>query len=76
MNIDIKDVITLSDNNEYGVVSKTIYDNKAYYYLVDINNNENIKFLFEEGEKLIELEDEKIIKSIIPKLLNEIKDIM
>ena len=76
MNIDIKDVITLSDNNEYGVVSKTIYDNKIYYYLVDINDNSNIKFLFEEGNKLLELEDEKLIQSIIPKLLNEIKDIM
>lgn len=76
MNIDIKDVITLSDNNEYGVVSKTIYENKIYYYLVDINNNSNIKFLFEEGNKLLELEDEKLIQSIIPKLLNEIKDIM
>ena len=76
MSIDIKDVITLSDNNEYGVVSKTIYDNISYYYLVDINNNNNIKFLFEQGNKLIELEDKKKIQLIIPKFLNEIKDIM
>ena len=76
MNIEIKDVITLSDNNEYGVVSKTIYNDKVYYYLVDINNNSNIKFLFESENKLIELEDKKIIQTIIPKLLNEIKDII
>lgn len=76
MNIDIKDIVTLSDNNEYGVVSKTIYDNKTYYYLIDVNDISNVKFLFEEENTLVELEDEKIIQTIIPKLLSEIKDII
>ena len=42
--IDAKDIITLSDNNKYGVVSKKTIDNNVYYYLVDINDNRNIKF--------------------------------
>lgn len=74
MNLDIKDVITLSDNNEYVIVSKTNYDSKTYYYIVDINNNSNIKFCYEQENKLIELEDKKTIQAIIPKLFNEIKD--
>ena len=74
MNIDIKDVIKLSDNNDYGVVSKITYHNKIYYYLVDINDNSNIKFCCENERKLIELENKKIIQTIIPKLLNEINN--
>ena len=49
MNIDIKDIITLSDDNEYIVTSKAVYDNKIYYFLVDINDNSNMKFLYEEN---------------------------
>ena len=38
--------MTLSDNNKYQVISKTIYEKITYYYLVDINDISNIKFLF------------------------------
>ena len=31
--IDIKDVLTLDDKNEYVVVSKINYESKIYYYL-------------------------------------------
>ena len=31
MNIEIKDVVTLDDNNEYVVASKTNYEGKTYY---------------------------------------------
>ena len=38
MNIDIKDVITLDDNNEYVVVNKVNYNDKNYYYLRDMED--------------------------------------
>ena len=68
MNIDIKDIITLSDNNEYVVVSKTDYQDKIYYYLIDKNNNENIKFCVEnnENKSLLEIEDTSIIQQLLP----------
>ena len=44
MDLGIKDVITLSDNKEYVIVSMTRYKNSDYLYLVDINNMENNKF--------------------------------
>lgn len=46
--IDIKDILTLSDGNQYGVVNKTINNNIIYYYLVDTKNPANIKFCYEE----------------------------
>lgn len=33
---EIKDTLVLDDDNEYVVVSKINYENKFYYYLVDI----------------------------------------
>lgn len=80
--IDAKDIITLSDNNKYGVVSKKTIDNNVYYYLVDINDNRNIKFCRENRInneiELIEIEDSNIISKLIlcfEKILkNEVND--
>ena len=38
----MRDVITLDDNNKYAIISKIDYEEKKYYYLVDINNPENL----------------------------------
>ncbi len=76
--IDIKDVLTLSDGNKYGVVSKTTKDNKIYYYLVDTNDNSNIKFCYESRNEsqidLIEVNDEELIKSLLLSFANNIKN--
>ncbi len=76
--IDIKDVLTLSDGNKYGVVSKTTKDNKVYYYLVDTNDNSNIKFCYESRNEsqidLIEVNDEELIKSLLLSFANNIKN--
>lgn len=75
--IDIRDVLTLSDGNKYGVVSKTIKDGIVYYYLVDINDNSNIKFCYEDKTPnqidLVEVNDEKLIKSLLLSFVNNIK---
>ena len=76
MEINIKDILTLSDNNRYGVVSKTNYQGKIYYYLVDVVNVENMKFWVEGDNKLTEIEDKNLIKTLIPLLADEIKDEM
>jgi len=71
MNIDIKDIITLSDNVSYVVVSKTNYQEKTYYYLIDKDNNENIKFCVEntKNSSLIEIEDTNLIQQLLPLFL-------
>jgi hypothetical protein len=83
--IDIKDVITLNDNNEYAVCSKTKFQDEEYLYLIDINNNENFKFglIKQNGESIniIELENQQLIQQLLPlffenskHLLNEIEN--
>jgi hypothetical protein len=67
MNIDIKDTIKLSDNNEYLVISKTVYEEDLYFYLIDINNNEESKILKlnKDNNKLANVTDETLIQKLI-----------
>ncbi len=74
--IEIKDIVTLSDKNTYQVVSKIDYEYRIYYYLVDINNISNIKFLYENGDKLTEVEEPELVKKLMPFFYNEIKDLL
>lgn len=76
MNIDIKDVVTLNDNIRYAVVSKVNYENNVYYYLSEIDNLSNIKFLVENKERnsLVEVEDKELIQKLLPLFVNESKE--
>ena len=71
MDINIKDTIVLSDGNRYVIISKVNYENNVYYYLIDENNNENMKFCVEKAENssLIEIEDTDLIQQLLPLFL-------
>ncbi len=66
MIINIKDTLTLDDNNEYVVISKIYYDNKNYYYLLDKNNNDNFKFCYEDNDELVEIDDKELTTKLLP----------
>lgn len=66
MIINIKDTLTLDDNNEYVVISKINYDNKNYYYLLDKNNKNNFKFCYEDNDELVEIDDKDLITKLLP----------
>ena len=66
MSINIKDILTLSDKNKYVVVSKAFYENRDYLYLMDINNNTNIKFCYLDNDELVESEDKIINTKLLP----------
>ena len=76
MIINIKDTLTLDDNNEYVVVSKINYENKKYYCLVDINDNENLKFCYQENDEIVELIDKKITTKLLPLFYEASKDLL
>lgn len=75
MKINIKDIITLSDDKKYSVVSKTIIEDKSYLYLLDINDYSNVKFCIEEKNgdniEVEEIEDGKIIELLLPIFIKE-----
>ncbi len=70
---EIKDTLELDDDNEYVVVSKVNYQGKFYYYLVDIKNNGNLKFCYEDGEELVELADKVLTTKLLPLFLEAAK---
>ncbi|MBR3162334.1 MAG: hypothetical protein IKF19_06365 [Bacilli bacterium] len=76
MKIDIKDILALNDNNEYVVTSIVNYDNKTYYYLVDIKNTSNIKFCYRENDELIEIENKKLITKLLPMFFETAKNVI
>lgn len=76
MNIDIRDTLTLDDNNEYVVVSKVNYENRNYYYLIDMNNPDNLMFCYEDNEDLVELKDKELTTRLLPLFLEASKDII
>ncbi|MEG1015611.1 MAG: hypothetical protein RSE45_01600 [Bacilli bacterium] len=76
MDADIQDTLTLSDNNEYVICSKTKYNNEMYYYLVDIKDNKNIMICFQGKDELVEVSDQSLINSLVPLFLDEIKKLI
>lgn len=72
----MRDIITLSDNNEYVVTSKINYENKIYYFLVDKNNVSNIKFCYEDKDELVESLDKDLNTKLLPLFYNKMKDII
>ena len=75
--IEIKDVITLSDNNKYVVCSKINYQDENYLYLIDMVDNTNIKFGLENKHNqqisIIEVENQEFIATLLPLFLDEAK---
>ena len=76
MNIEIGDVVTLDDNNEYVVASKVNYEKKVYYYLIDINNNKNLMFCYEDNGELVESNNKEINTELLPLFYNTSKGII
>lgn len=69
--IEKKDILTLDDNKEYVVVSKALYEDVNYFYIVDIDNVENFKFVKVENDNLFEIHDKDLATKLIPLFIND-----
>ena len=76
--VDMTNIVTLSDDIQYVVVSKAEYEGKIYYYFVDIRDNKNIKFLYEDGDELVEvdIDDDELMKNLMPLFVEKIKEMV
>lgn len=74
--INIKDTLVLDDENEYVVVSKANYNDKIYYYIINNNDNSDFKFCYQENDELVEIEEDKLIKELIPLFFNGVKEVL
>lgn len=55
---NIKDILTLSDNNKYIVINKLNYNNTTYYMLLDYYDD-NIWFIMYEDGKFLKIEEDE-----------------
>ena len=76
--MNIRDVLTLSDSNEYVIASKVNYNNKIWLCLVDINNHKNIKYCYLDNDEIVVVKKETINDTLLLKMmssmLKELKD--
>lgn len=81
MNINLKDIITLSDDREYVVTSKINYEGNDYIYIVDIHDTANIKFaeIQKEGDQAyiseIKGNEKELLEKLIPLFFDTCKSI-
>lgn len=76
MNINIRDILTLDDDNRYVVVSRIYYNGKDYLYLVDVENNENLKICYLDGEELVENNSKDLNTELLPLFFGKVKNIL
>ncbi len=63
--IDVRDIITLKDN-KYMVISKVELEGKLYFYIANIEKNEDFKFCYLEDDYLVEINDSNLVQKLIP----------
>lgn len=59
-------ILKLSDKNEYLITHKIENDGINYYLLVDINDNSNVKFCYQDGNEVVEIEDYDKVVELLP----------
>ena len=68
------EILTLSNNKEYVVVSSIIYQGANYVYLLDCDSYKDYKFCKYEDESLKVVKDESLLKTLITKFNKDLKD--
>ncbi len=83
MNIEINNIVSLENKEEYLIIDKINKDNCDYYYIVELNkektdikNNYKIVYVEEKEGKYIlrEVLGEEKLKEILPLFINNIKE--
>lgn len=73
MNLNENDIIKLSDNNIYLILSKVLYNDFYYFYIVDILNNSNFKIVSIESDNIIEIKDSKTLDEVIKLMIFDLR---
>jgi len=68
-----EELITLSNNKEYSVVSSIIYEGSNYVCLIDTDSYKDYKFCLYENDELIVVKDHDLIEVLISKFNSDLK---
>ena len=70
------DVVTLSDNKEYVIVSKTEFQGVPYLYLVDIENNTNNMICKFDNNSLERVIDTDLLAKLVIIFNDDLKNVL
>ena len=80
MEYNIRDIIALSDGNNYEIISITNHNDEKYYLLAESLNGENVKFCKEKSTNneliLDEIEDQELMITLLPKFTKEVVNLI
>jgi len=62
---EINDILTLSDNNNYVITNKLLYNDKYYYMIIDYEDDDIWFIVYEDNDKLNIEENEEILYNVI-----------
>lgn len=68
------ELLTLSNDKEYAVVSSIIYQGANYVYLLDTDVYKDYKLCKYEDENLMVVKDEELLKTLITKFNLDLKN--
>ncbi len=74
MIIDVLDTLLLSDNKEYVVTGKINYNSIDYYYLIEKEEKQEVKFCYQRENKMVEVDDENLIRNLIALFCEDLKN--
>lgn len=63
--LEVRDIVTLKDN-KYMVISKVDLEGKFYFYIANIEKNEDFKFCYLDDDYLVEINNQALIQKLIP----------
>lgn len=66
------EVLTLSDNKKYTVISTIEMDNIYYSYLIDNDDYSNMMFCKEVEDSVEEITDQDLIEKLVIKIKNNL----
>ena len=66
------EVLTLSDNKKYTVMSTIEMDNNNYYYLIDNDDYSNMMFCTFEEDNMEEITDHDLIEKLLIRFKNNL----
>ena len=66
------EVLTLSDNKKYTVISTIEMDNNNYYYLIDNDDYSNMMFCTFEEDNMEEITDHDLIDKLLIRFKNNL----
>ena len=70
------DILTLSGNVRYIVVTTLQYEGKDYIYLINENDKSDIMFCEYQGEEFEKVNDIKIVEQLLNIIVPEMKQII